>query len=61
MSDEFGVDVPMWDKCGELPPVETMRDRFAMAALTGMLAANDGVSADFAYSLADEMLEARKK
>ena len=41
----------------------TLRDQFAMAALTGMLAANysgDRV-AKSAYQIADYMLEARKE
>ena len=44
---------------------ETMRDRFAMAALTGLLACpNAPYSSTYAtkaYELADAMLEARKK
>lgn len=42
---------------------EALRDQFAMAALTGMLAANysgDRV-AKSAYKIADYMLEARKE
>lgn len=48
-------------------PVETLRDRFAMAALTGMLSNPTGgygwVGADVreAYACADAMLKARKK
>jgi len=45
---------------------ETMRDRFAMAALTGLLA-NEGMYSEHwhtyskhAYALADAMMEARK-
>jgi hypothetical protein len=43
---------------------ETLRDRFAMAALTGILARrmNDaGTEAQRAYEIADAMLEARKE
>lgn len=46
---------------------ETMRDRFAMAALTGLLA-NEGMYSEHwhtyskhAYALANAMIEARKK
>jgi len=42
----------------------TLRDRFAMAALQGLLAANNGRtlqgSISVAYEIADAMLEARK-
>lgn len=48
-------------------PIETMRDRFAIAALTGLLA-NEGMYSEHwhtyskhAYALADAMMEARKK
>ena len=47
-----------------LPP-KTLRDEFAMAALTGLLASDvqDGaaVFAKLSYVLADAMLEARKE
>ena len=39
---------------------ETMRDRFAMAALTGMVSQPGYDFARRAYRLADEMLEARR-
>jgi hypothetical protein len=49
------------------PPVlitktATLRDQFAMAALTGLLAANDAsrYSIDESYRIADAMMEARK-
>ncbi|WP_312126514.1 hypothetical protein [Brevundimonas sp.] len=48
-----------------LPDAETLRDRFAMAALTGLLAAHShrvstGEWAKAAYRFADAMMEARK-
>lgn len=46
-------------------PVETLRDRFAMAALTGMLARNPADAGPFdarrIFILADAMMEARSK
>jgi hypothetical protein len=54
-----------------IPEQETLRDRFAMAALTGMLSNGIVNSLDFpanqkrltkiAYEFADTMLEARKR
>lgn len=51
------------------PFVETLRDRFAMAALTGLLASCSGPAwgvnefplGDQCYAYADQLLEARKK
>jgi hypothetical protein len=48
-----------------MQPRATLRDQFAMAALTGMLAGNNGSldikgDPDWAYKYADSMLEARK-
>jgi hypothetical protein len=45
-------------------PIETLRDDFAAAALTGLLAADisfNNVIAAEAYGLADAMLEARER
>jgi hypothetical protein len=41
----------------------TLRDQFAMAALMGLLAAQNGsrYSVEDAYRIADDMLEARKE
>jgi hypothetical protein len=39
---------------------ETLRDRFAMAALTGLVAREEPFLAEQAYEIADQMLEARK-
>lgn len=51
----------------EITAIKTLRDEFAMAALTGWLASfgpaeqpNATSSATFAYMVADAMLEARK-
>jgi hypothetical protein len=54
---------PLKIKVMETSP--TLRDQFAMAALTGMLAGNNGSldikgDPDWAYKYADSMLEARK-
>jgi len=52
---------------GELAPDKTLRDEFAMAALTGLLAGaysespSDKITALAAYKLADAMMEAREK
>ena len=49
------------------PEVETLRDEFAMAALTGMMADHTAPNrppeffADLAYKYANAMMEARKK
>lgn len=48
-------------------PIKTLRDEFAMAALSGMLAdpgvqvggSNDKITAKLCYDLADAMLQAR--
>ena len=53
----------LWDAVTEECP--TLRDRFAMAALTGFSANSDWSwswedSAPAAYEIADEMMEARK-
>lgn len=54
-------------KSHPLPEAETLRDRFAMAALTGLLAGRQRYStvtrrerAENAYKYADAMMEARK-
>lgn len=59
---------PVLDWSGDIPTVLTLRDQFAMAALTGLLsgpAPRRSMPADWwssqAYELADVMLEARKK
>ena len=45
-------------------PIATLRDQFAMAALTGLLANPDAAKykdrAEVAYNYADAMMEARK-
>ena len=48
-------------------PIATLRDQFAMAALTGLVVANYGRKdidpmdvASWAYGIADAMMEARK-
>lgn len=51
-----------------MPEVATLRDQFAMAAMTGILAypgrqfgaSSDGAAAKICYQMADAMLEARK-
>lgn len=46
------------------PDTETMRDRFAMAALTGLVASGKYIhaksTASISYEIADAMMEARK-
>lgn len=66
--DETCRDCMLGDEAAEAgTPVETLRDRFAMAALTGLLADpgptqwNLGTCAACAYELADLMLAARGK
>lgn len=63
--DNYGFT---WQTSNEPVPVLTLRDKFAMAALTGLLAGNefDGLyirarTAEEAYLLADAMMEAREK
>ena len=56
-----------WTTSEELVPVMTLRDKFAMAALTGLLAGAysespiDKSTALAAYQVADAMMEARGK
>lgn len=70
MTDDNNIFVLPMPKSGDVLPssmtyeIATLRDQFAMAALTG-IASRDGMSsADYmsrlAYELADAMLEARK-
>lgn len=73
MSDEFGIDVPMSDCQGEhvgqykdVPAfvtrnIETLRDKFALAAITSMILTREFADPVKAYLIADAMLEARKK
>ena len=64
MSDEFGRDVPFVDCQGEHgdEPVETLRDKFAMAVAPDLIA-RLGIryAAKSAYEFADLMLIERKK
>ena len=65
MSDcqgEHGLHAPMWDRCGKASLIETLRDKFAMAALPALISKyNDKQVTVMAYHFADAMLEARKK
>jgi len=57
--DQHGFPIP------DAAPVKTLRDEFALAALTGVIAGSHhetwNNAAVRAYQLADAMLEARKK
>lgn len=59
-----------WKTSNEPVPVLTLRDKFAMAALVGLLAGNEfdaiynqpyTITAEESYLLADAMMEAREK
>ena len=56
-----------WTTSEELVPALSLRDKFAMAALTWLLAGtysenpSDKITALSAYQVADAMMEARKK
>jgi hypothetical protein len=56
-----------WTTSEELVPAVSLRDRFAIAALTGLLAGaysenpSNKITALAAYEVADAMMEARKK
>lgn len=61
-------DYPEYDKDPSTPEVTTLWDRYAMAALTGLLAAESDVgmewakrTADTTCLMADAMMEARAK
>ena len=60
--ERFQTILRKMDKANE----KTLRDEFAMAALTGMLACGDGIDEHFrfaprdCYEIADIMLKARK-
>lgn len=59
-------DIVAWCEADRVPasPIETLRDRFAMAALTGLLArrgmSTQMLEAERAYAIADMMMEARR-